>query len=240
MLFLAFRAYMYIPKITTDSERSKNMKVNYNVTGKERKRLAQTIGKAIGVDAIYKGVPTCAYEIDYFTVNREGSLIFDDAQDSHEVEQVFDAIAAAGFKPQTSGDNECGIAIQMPMMSGDEISRLESLIGSKESLIRKAIGTDSLMVGEKEGKLNFPWFPADSSPEEIHAYMDFVTALCNKAKEAKRITAKDKPVENEKYAFRCFLLRLGFIGDEYKTSRKSMLRNFTGSSAWKGGAPDER
>ena len=88
---------MYIPKITTDSERSKNMKINYNVTGKERKRLAQTIGKTIGVDAIYKGVPTCAYEIDYFTVNREGSLIFDDAQDSHEVEQVFDAIAAAGF-----------------------------------------------------------------------------------------------------------------------------------------------
>lgn len=73
------------------------MKVNYNATGKERKRLAQAIGKAIGVDAIYKGVPTCAYEIGYFTVDREGTLIFDDAADSHEIEQVFDAIAAAGF-----------------------------------------------------------------------------------------------------------------------------------------------
>ena len=216
------------------------MKVNYNVTGKERKRLAQTIGKAIGVDAIYKGVPTCAYEIDYFTIDREGALIFDDVQDSQEVELVFDAIAAAGFEPQDSGDNERGIAIQMPMMSGDEISLLEALIESKESLIRKAIGTDSLMVSEKDGKLDFPWFPADSSPEEIKAYMDFVTALCNKAKEAKRITAKDKPVENEKYAFRCFLLRLGLIGNEYKTSRKILLRNFTGSSAWKGGVPDER
>ena len=60
------------------------------------------------------------------------------------------------------------------------------------------------------------------------------------AKEAKRITAKDKPVENEKYAFRCFLLRLGFIGDEFKTSRKILLKNFTGSSAFKnGGASDE-
>ena len=154
------------------------MKVNYNVTGKERKRLAQTIGKAIGVDAIYKGVPTCAYEIDYFTIDREGALIFDDVQDSQEVELVFDAIAAAGFEPQDSGDNERGIAIQMPMMSGDEISLLEALIESKESLIRKAIGTDSLMVSEKDGKLDFPWFPADSSPEEIKAYMDFVTALC--------------------------------------------------------------
>lgn len=59
------------------------MKVNYNATGKERKRLAQAIGKAIGVDAIYKGVPTCTYEIGYFTVDREGTLIFDDAADSH-------------------------------------------------------------------------------------------------------------------------------------------------------------
>ena len=89
---------MYIPKITTDSERSKNMIVNYNVKRKERKLLAQTIGKAIGVDAIYKGVPTCAYEID--------------------------AIAAAGFEPQDSGEKCKGIAIQMPMMTGDEISRL--------------------------------------------------------------------------------------------------------------------
>ena len=74
MLFLPFRAYMYIPKITTDSERSKNMIVNYNVKRKERKLLAQTIGKAIGVDAIYKGVPTCAYEIDYFTIDRKSMI----------------------------------------------------------------------------------------------------------------------------------------------------------------------
>ena len=57
------------------------------------------------------------------------------------------------------------------------------------------------------------------------------------AKEAKRITGKDKPVENEKYAFRCFLLRLGFIGDDYKQSRKILLQNFSGSSAWKSGTP---
>ncbi|MCI7413919.1 virulence protein [Hornefia butyriciproducens] len=214
------------------------MKVNYNVKGKERKLLAQTVGKAIGMDAIYKGVPTCAYEIDYFTIDRKGSLLFDNMADSHEVKQVFDAIAAAGFEPQDSGEDRKGIAIQMPMMTRDEISRLEALIESKESLIKKAIGADSLMVGEVNGKMDFPWFSTDSSPEEIKAYMDFVTALCKKAKEARRITAKDKSVENEKYAFRCFLLRLGFIGDDYKTSRKILLRNFTGSAAWKGGVPD--
>ena len=53
--------------------------------------------------------------------------------------------------------------------------------------------------------------------------------------EQKRISAKAKEYENEKYAFRCFLLRLGFIGDEYKADRKLLLRNLSGSSAFKNG-----
>ena len=40
-------------------------------------------------------------------------------------------------------------------------------------------------------------------------------------------------VVNEKYAFRCFLLRLGFIGDEYKQDRKILLENLEGSAAFK-------
>ena len=178
---------------------------------------------------------------DYFTVDREGALVLDDEDFGEEAERVLDAIAAAGFTAQEDEtEGSTGLAIQMPEMTGDELSRLEALIESKESLIKKAIGADSLMVGEKDGKLDFAWFKADATPDEVKAYMDLVTALCKMAKEAKRITAKDKPVENEKYAFRCFLLRLGFIGDEFKTSRKILLKNFTGSSAFKnGGASDE-
>ena len=216
------------------------MIVHYRVNGKERKRLAEVIAKEIGVDAIYQGAPTFSYPMDYFTVDREGALVFDDENYSDEVERVFDAIAAAGFTPDEDEEDEgTGLAIQMPMMTGDEISRLEALIESKESLIKKAIRADSLAVGEIDGKLDFPWFKQDATPEEIKAYMDFVTALCRMAKEAKRITAKDKPTENEKYTFRCFLLRLGFIGDEFKQSRKILLQNFTGSSAWKNGTPDK-
>jgi hypothetical protein len=58
----------------------------------------------------------------------------------------------------------------MPVMTGDEISRLEQLIESKESLIKKAIGADSLAVGEKDGKLDFAWFKADAEPDEVKAY----------------------------------------------------------------------
>lgn len=60
------------------------------------------------------------------------------------------------------------------------------------------------------------------------------------SKAVKTVSAKEKEVDNEKYAFRCFLLRLGFIGAEYKEERKVLLRNLTGSSAFKnGGAVDE-
>lgn len=217
------------------------MIIHYRANGKERKKLAEVIAKEIGVDAIYQGAPTFSYKMDYFTVDREGALVLDDEDFGEETERVLNAIAEAGFTPQGNEMEEStGMAIQMPEMTGDELSRLEALIESKESLIKKSIGADSLMVGEKDGKLDFAWFKADATPDEIKAYMDLVTALCKMAKEAKRITAKDKPVENEKYAFRCFLLRLGFIGDEFKTSRKILLKNFTGSSAFKnGGAADE-
>ena len=52
------------------------------------------------------------------------------------------------------------------------------------------------------------------------------------------MTATEKEVDNEKYAFRCFLLRLGFIGAEYKVERKILLKNLTGSSAFKNGGID--
>ncbi len=74
-------------------------------------------------------------------------------------------------------------------------------------------------------------------PDEARAYTEFIALLCKHSKELKRATATERPVANEKFAFRCFLLRLGFIGSEYKTSRKILLRNLPGNSSWKNGAP---
>ena len=216
------------------------MTINYNVAGPERKRLAQVIAKEIGVDAIYKGAPTFEYEMDYFTLSKDGVLEFDDQwKDALDTERVLMAIELAGFETEDE-QLEDTLTISMPMMEGEEISRLEALIESKQSLISKALDTDSLPVLEEDGKLQFPWFKADANPDDVNAYMLFITALCRMAKEAKRVNGKDHPVENEKYAFRCFLLRLGFIGAEYKEARKVLLRNFIGSAAYRdGGKSDE-
>ena len=215
------------------------MILHFNVKGEARKAMVRAIEEETGLRSRYMGMPTAAYEIGDYTVGRNGELSFPDSTDLAGSSAVIDAcVMATGVSPEEWEQNmeeNRGLAIQMPMMSGDEISRLEQLIASKESLIRKAVGTDSLAVGEKDGKLDFAWFKEDAQSDEVKAYMDFVTALCRTAKDAKRITGKDKPVENEKYAFRCFLLRLGFIGDEFKASRKVLLKNFSGSSAFKNG-----
>ena len=113
------------------------------------------------------------------------------------------------------------------------VENLRRMVESKAALIKKALGTDSLEVELTEELIRFPWFDHIPEPEVISAATHFLGRMLAAAKSQKRVTAKEKETENEKYAFRCFLLRLGFIGDEYKDERKILLRNLTGSSAFK-------
>ena len=129
------------------------------------------------------------------------------------------------------------LIIQMPRESFTEIAldNLKGLVESKETLIKKALDTDSIPIIVNEEFVTFPWFQSECSAEEVKAYTHFVTALCEMAKKQTRVNSTEKSVENEKYAFRCFLLRLGFIGPEYKTERKILLSKLSGSSAFKSG-----
>ena len=115
----------------------------------------------------------------------------------------------------------------------------DRILESKGNLIKKAVGADSLTYECRDDNVLFPWFTLTGDENEATAYAQFITALVNMAATQKRVTAKVKELDNEKYAFRCFLLRLGFIGNEYKTERKILLRNLSGSSAFKGGVKHE-
>lgn len=117
------------------------------------------------------------------------------------------------------------------------IDNLRKLVDSKATLIRKALAVEALPIEVNDDRVSFPWFSEMPESEDTQAYMALITALCEMAKNQKRVTATDKAPANEKYAFRCFLLRLGFIGDEYKTARKILLRNLTGNTAFRNGRP---
>ena len=119
-----------------------------------------------------------------------------------------------------------------------KVGNLTALVNAKAGLIRKALGVQDLRIDVDEDKVSFPWFPHDLDADTVQAYTQFVESLCKMSANQKRVQAREKPVDNEKYAFRCFLLRLGFIGPEYKTERKILLKNLTGSSAFKNGGAE--
>ena len=103
----------------------------------------------------------------------------------------------------------------------------------KQTLFQRAFRMDSTEIEITEEKINFSWFPYTTDSDEIAAYTQFISRLCDMARDAKRVSSKPTETDNNKYAFRCFLLRLGFIGKEYTTARKILLRNLTGNSAFR-------
>ena len=67
----------------------------------------------------------------------------------------------------------------------------------------------------------------------LKAYIQFCLALSQMAKEVKFASAKPQQHENPKYAMRTWLLRLGFIGDEFKTAREVLTKRLSGDAAFR-------
>lgn len=213
------------------------MEINYNVTGPDRKRLVQAIARILESDAKYLGVPSCAYQVDKFTISKDGILSFDDQTKSDEAEQLIERLSEMGFEAEIEESTD-GLCIELPLKGTSEaaIDNLRRMVDSKAMLIKKALGADSLEIEVTEERIRFPWFDRIPEPEVISATAHFLGHMLDAAKSHKRVTAKEKETDNEKYAFRCFLLRLGFIGDEFKETRRTLLRNLTGSAAFRTGA----
>ena len=105
---------------------------------------------------------------------------------------------------------------------------MDALLKSKGNLIKAAFDIEEANYTLTEERITFVWFHGTLTPEAYRAYADFIGKLCDMARRQKRVLAKEKEVDNPKYAFRCFLLRLGLIGNKYKTSRKILLQNLWG------------
>ena len=221
------------------------MVLHFNVKGEVRKAMVKAIETELGIKAKYLGVPSCAYEVGDYRVEKDGILSFE-KDDIDETSRVVDAcVMATGISPEEWEGNEAeetedgdsiDLTVSVPLEKVD-VKNLINLLEAKGDLIKKALGIAELetAVDEEEGTVSFHWFKS-ITPEEGRTYTTFISAICQMSVNQKRITAKAKENENEKYAFRCFLLRLGFIGDEYKADRKILLKNLEGSSAFKSGA----
>ena len=231
--------------------------LHYTLAGEQRKQMAQIISEIIQEKVVYKRVPTCAYQIGSFTISKDGVLSWPEDTDAETVKGVVAGLQMMGFTAKTelriaeqtdsseraaSDDaleeeikDSDNLTVEIPLRLVDKatLANLDRIIEGKGNLIRKAIGADSLAYEVTNGKVLFPWFTLSGDADETLAYTQLISKLVEQARTAKRVTMKEKKVENEKYAFRCFLLRLGFIGDEYKAARRVLLKNLTGNGAWK-------
>ena len=231
------------------------MKIHYDRTGAQRKVLVEVISRITGERAKYLGVPSCAYQIGVFHLDKEGTLEFDEVENNAIAREVIDGLLEAGYaggKDENIGEvlerlnkavgpqenNELIISIPYEGFDENSLQNLDNLIKAKGSLIKKALGVEELPIKVQGEKINFPWFKDMPGGDETSIFAAFISKLAEMAKSQKRISAKEKEVENEKYAFRCFLLRLGFIGADFKPHRKLLLSRLEGSSAFKSGKPE--
>ena len=142
------------------------MIINYNVTGSERKRLVTALSNITGVKAKYLGMPSMAYEVGAFIIDKNGSLEFSDKADGEKIENVAQCLAREGFiaeeqinateGKQTADSEALSLCISMPRSSFTEkaLENLKGILEAKGDLIRHALEAEDLPIEISEDEKN--------------------------------------------------------------------------------------
>ena len=215
--------------------------IRFTLESKQKPKLAQEIGNILGTAPHYERVPSCAYDIAGYRLDKEGVLHIPEGAEETAKDLILQ-LRERGFQEDAEITEEVPVqqdklTIVIPRESITDmvLENLQKIIANKQILFQRAFRTDNTEIEITDEKINFTWFPYTADGDELAAYTQFISRLCDMARDAKRVSSKPTETDNDKYAFRCFLLRLGFIGKEYKTARKILLRNLTENSAFRCG-----
>ena len=215
--------------------------IRFTLESKQRPKLAQEIGNILGTVPHYERVPSCAYDIAGYRLDKEGVLHIPEGAEE-TTKDLIRQLRERGFQDDAEvteevpvQEDKLTIGIPRESLTDTALENLQKIIANKQTLFQRAFWMDSTEIEITDEKINFTWFPYTVDGDEIAAYTQFISRLCDMARDAKRVSLKPTETDNDKYVFRCFLLRLGFIGKEYKTARKILLRNLTGNSAFRYG-----
>ena len=85
----------------------------------------------------------------------------------------------------------------------------------------------------QKGTIEFRAFNSTLHAGEVKSYIQLCMAISFQALESSAASPRRSVTDNPKYTFRCWLLRLGFIGDEFKTAREHLIKHLPGNSAWR-------
>ncbi len=239
------------------------MEIRFEKTGAERKALVAAISEVTGEASKYLGAPGFAYRVGGYVISMDGAVDTGvvDAEDVSALLAALATrgfvpadtpglcVPASEDSPAPeageSGATPAAMCIELPaegLTDADVFDNLKKLAAGKAALIRRALGNDlaegakALPITLADGKVGFPWFRFGMDADSIAAWSIFAAKLCVTAKTQKRVILKEKPLregDSEKFAMRCFLLKLGFIGDEYKEARKVILAGLPGDGSHK-------
>ena len=226
------------------------MIITFDLSGRTRKELVKAISEITGERAVYKFMPTSAFEIGFFTVTREGKLEFCDRSDdtaavtetekvSEETEIMAQCETQGNTAPtaENNGIDRFSISMSRDFFDERTLNKLDRTIENKGELFKMAFKTDDLSYKVTDDRVIFDWFPFSGESGEGLAYSSFIDLLTKSLKEQKRVNASKAQTENPKFAMRVYLIKLGMVGDEYKQTRKILLRHLAGSSAFRKGVP---
>lgn len=216
----------------------------------DRKELVKILGQHLGIKAKYLGAPSFSYQVGEFTVNREGQII-GNVGEKVELEEILNPVAA---DEEEMFIEEVNIIIPLEGHNENSLKTLINMIYSKQGLIKRAFQLDKDLLEEgiveklntaesleefKEGLVSRNIGIIDENisftltTDLVRSASLFFGLLNEKSKELKYASAKPSETDNEKYAFRTWLMRLGMIGDEYKEARKELLQPLSGNSAFR-------
>ena len=170
-------------------------------------------------------------------MEEQDRLIAEAAAQQAEREEKAESQAEEQGRKEVS--DQLAISLPRESFTDEALENLDHLLESKGQLIKKAFGIEEATYTATDDRITFNWLIGEITPEKAKAYQDFIGKLCEMARTLKRVNAKAKVVDNEKYAFRCFLLRLGLIGNEYKATRKILMANLSGNASFKSGKKKE-
>lgn len=132
------------------------MEIKYNIEKSQRKALAQKIAELTGAEAVYLGVPSCGYQIDFFTLSKDAVLSFSDRSDSDIVEMVLDGLADAGYNSETITPPE----------------------GTDEADAEENAPEESDAESEDEANSGFPQNASISFPISDHTVQSLTNLIC--------------------------------------------------------------
>ena len=234
-------------------------KYSFRVTGIERKAVSQIIAAVTNQAPKYAGPPSFAYKVGNISIDREGIIT---AHVDEELGNILTALKesgaiAMGYATITISMGEhSGVSLrnlvnsiyskdallQKSLVRNEQLLptslleiinevRLEEIEDFEECI--KEAETGRLKFDFENKTISFSFYNATMEIDEVKTYLAFSTLLEAQAIKQKYTSFLQKKVDNDKYAMRCWLLRLGMIGAEYKKEKKILLERLTGSGSFR-------